>query len=70
METSTNVDTKGKIALTVSKFHDKLHRDMAKQRVRHTQGSRDGSLRPQFLVGVSSGHPGELTTDELYGKAR
>ena len=43
---------------------------MAKQRVRHTQGSRDGSLRPQFLDGVSSGHPGELTTDELYGKAR
>ena len=58
------------VALTVSKIHDIPHRDMAKQRVRHTQGFRDGSLLPQFLVGVYSGHPGVLIRGGLYGQAR
>ena len=43
---------------------------MATQRDRHTQDSHDGSLRPQFLGGVFSGHPGELTRGGLYGQER
>jgi hypothetical protein len=61
---------KERITLTVSKFHDKSHRDMAKQRVRHTQGSHDGSLHPQVLGGVWFGHPDVLIRGGLHGQAR
>ena len=57
------------VALTVSKFRDKSHRDMAKQRVRHTQGPHVGSLHPQFLGGVCFGHPDLLIISGLYGQA-
>ena len=43
---------------------------MAKQEVRHTQGPRDSSLRPQSLCGVCFEHPGVLIRGGLYGQAR
>jgi hypothetical protein len=58
------------IKLTVSRFHDRPHPDMANQVARHNQGFRDDSLHPLFLGGVGFGHLGGLTRDRGNGQAR